>query len=224
MQRQPARVAENPALTYTPWVVHPMPAGPVCPPELWILIPTRDSTSVTHTTIVLTELAMTTQVPHCVYWCERSNIPRSRNTLVDYVRSAVGPGRDRAWCLWVDSDIMIPTESVPALRTAIEASWRSGVGFTAHYPMVSGDSHMIMTKDLPTDFAPNVTAKDMRGFPDGAQVPMCGFGCLLVPQDLRYEFRTDRWGEDVYYWHDHPDEFVSYRRDVRIQHHKAVWL
>lgn len=195
-----------------------------CPRELWVLIPTGNGTSMTHTAIMMTEMAMSLPVPHGVYWVERSNIPRSRNALVHSVRNAVGPDRDRAWCLWVDSDILTPTETIPAIRDAIEWSWRTGIGWTAHYPMVNGDSHMIMTKDLPRDFKPNVKREDLDELPDGAKVPMCGFGLLFVPQDLRYDFYTDQWGEDVYYWHDHPEEHVEFRKDVWIQHHKLVYL
>lgn len=199
------------------------PQGPY-PHELWVLIPTRDCTSVTHTAIVLTELVMSLPVPHAVFWVERSNIPRARNALVQAVRERVGTERGRAWCLWIDSDIMVPTETIPALRAAIERSWQSGIGFTAHYSMTNGDSHMIMTKELPRDFEPNVKRGALEDLLDGTLIPMCGFGCLFIPQDLRYDFRADQWGEDVYYWHDHPEEQVEYRKDVKVGHHKTVWL
>ena len=215
----------SPSTKHKPWIVRPgFLDHPPCPPEFWVLIPTRDCTSVTHTAIVLTELAMSLPVPHSVFWVERSNIPRARNALVASVRQAVGAERDRAWCLWIDSDIMVPTDTVPALRAAIEESWRSGIGFTAHYSMTNGDSHMIMTKELPRDFEPNVKRQDLDALADGTQVPMCGFGCLFVPQDLGYAFYTDQWGEDVYYWHDHPDEFVRYRKSITVGHHKLLWI
>lgn len=194
------------------------------PRELFVCLPTSDARALVHTVIKLMELAMSFEEPHGVYWSQYGNIPRARNALLYDVRTRVGENRDRAWCLWVDSDIYIHDESLPVIREEIIKSWDTGIGWTAHYPMISGDSHLIMTKALPADFTPNVKADKIDKLRDGTKVPMCGFGCLFIPLDLKYEFYTDRWGEDVYYWHDHPDEFVCYRKRIKLSHQKSVFL
>ncbi len=185
------------------------------------LIPTRDSMAVVPTILRAAAIHALLGVEGGLTYTELGNIPRARNALAHDLRRTLG--RDRAWVLWVDSDILLP-EDPGLLLDAIRWSWRTGLAWTAHYAMTDGRSHMMRGRGLDPQVAANFTAAEVAELEEWHPIPQCGFGCLFLPMDLTYEFRSNTAGEDVLYWMDHPDDHAHFAKAVRLRHRKSGWV
>lgn len=189
-------------------------------PEVQVLVPTRDGSAMVQTMVALGRIGLHLPVPSHVWWQQASNIPRCRNDLVYGLRKDIK--RDRAWCLWVDSDIFL-TDLRPVLA-AIERSFQTGEGFTAEYRMGDGRSHCMRAKSLDPEVASNYSHEEIEAADPWMRIGQCGFGFLFLPMDLTYKFYADFAGEDVRYWLDHPEQEVGLAKDILLRHVKTVWL
>lgn len=188
--------------------------------EIRVLLPTRDGTMRASTALALTQLPSLFGRPKPVRFIivSASNIPRGRNKCREKLQEHLGRKTGHAWVLWVDSDIEIV--DIRQVAEAIKHSWDTGVGFTAHYRMASGTSTLL--RRTGADQYRNYTVEELAELPPWFPIPLCGFGLLFHRLDLAYTFRADKWGEDVNYWTDHPEEVVAYAKYVQLTHYKEV--
>ena len=190
------------------------------PREVWICTPTRDGFGVIHTAIAVSRLPGLLNVPGRVIWTEANNIPRGRDALVADLRQEVQ--RDAAWVLWVDSDILLLEEIDPVVE-AIRWSWETGQGWTAHYAMADGRSHMMRGRGLNGKVASNYTAEEVEALPDWHPIEQCGLGFAFIPMDLTYEFHAATAGEDVHFFVD-TDITLAFAKRVHLRHRKSLWI
>lgn len=186
-------------------------------------IPTRDHTGVLQTALGLpaVERRLRETWPDAeldVGVTAASNIPRGRNALLGGFRERVT--EDTAWMLWLDSDILVCDPA--RLGEYLARSLSSGVGFMGDYRMADGRSHMMKTRDL--EDAPHYTPEELAELPDMAEIGMGGFGCLFIRQPMKYIFQAHVLGEDVIFFHDHPDLKVGYAKNLELRHLKSIWL
>jgi hypothetical protein len=173
----------------------------------------------------LSELAVDGAAGSFVVTQGMANVCRGRNEVATGLRRQLG--RDRAWVLWVDDDILC-TDGGP-VAAAIRRAWDDGVGWTAHYRMADGRSHMMAGRGETVGEAPNFTQDQVLALHDWAPVGMCGLGFCYLPLDLTYVWRADTLGEDVRFFLDtQPDvrfaKGIETNGAVGVRHLKSVLL
>lgn len=148
-----------------------------------------------------------------------ANVCRGRNDMAGGLRERLG--RDRAWVLWLDDDILLqdPRPVVEAVRR----SWTEGVGFVADYHMRDGRSHIMRARGATAEAAPNYTQDELAELPDWHPVYQCGMGFCFLPLDLTYCWRADHLGEDVCFFLDTQTE-LRFAKGIKLHHLKTVLL
>jgi hypothetical protein len=148
-----------------------------------------------------------------------ANVCRGRNDMNASLRESLG--RDRAWVLWLDDDVLL-LDGRPVVA-AVRRSWREGVGFVAHYAMRDGRSHMMKGLGRTLEEAPNYTAAELDGLPDWHPIPQAGMGFVFVPMPLDYVWHADTLGEDVHFFLDTGIE-LRYAKAIELRHQKDLLL
>jgi hypothetical protein len=199
----------------------PRPEGTQLPEEVHVAVPTRDATGVLQTALDLFGLGSALGRPVSYSWTAYGSIPRARNALTEHIRAQVG--RDRAWVLWVDSDIFLQG-GIAAVAQAIRWSWQTGCAWTAHYHRADGLSHIMAARDVDGRVARNLTDAEIEALPEWAEVGAAGLGMCFVPMPLDYVWHADRAGEDVLFWIEHPEIRLHLAKRVTLLHMKTTWV
>ena len=189
--------------------------------ELVVGMPTRNGMSVTLTSLTLFTVAGMLKRPVVLTVAEAGNIPRSRNMVMQHVRAKY-PERERAWILWVDSDIYVPSDCAKDIASAIEIAERTRKSWVANYRQSDGANVLIKERSLYG--AEHYTDEELLALPDFSEIPMAGFGFSYVNTPLGYMFHADEAGEDVHFALDNPEVRFHFARNVKAIHKKQVDL
>lgn len=185
-----------------------------------MLTPTRDAMGVLHTALLCAGLGQALGVPGTYNWTESpGNICRGRNDLVRHLRQ--GLGRDRAWVLWVDADLFLA--DCEPVKAAITRAWETGEGFTAHYRMADGRSHLMRARGMDAAVASNYTQDEISALPNWHPIEQAGLGFAYLPMDLNYKFHADAAGEDVCFFVD-TRLCLALAKDIGLRHRKTAWI
>lgn len=190
--------------------------------NLFVGIPTNDGRAMISSCIELFSLSRVIGKPIQLMIGEAGNIPRARNTVMDEIRKILNKNNGTAWTLWIDSDILLPSNSHHLIANAIQWSGQTGKAWVANYKMANHKNVLIKNRDL---YQPiHYTDEELATFAPYSEVGMSGFGLAYLPMDLSYTFHADRWGEDVHFFIDHPDLKIYFAKDILIHHKKTVLL
>ncbi len=189
---------------------------------LLVGIPTHDGRAMINSCMELVLLGNVMQSVMKLMVGEAGNIPRARNIVMDEVRKELNRGTGLAWVLWLDSDIVLTPGSHQSIAHAMRWSHQTGNAWVANYRMGNHQNVLLKQRDL--YLSEHYTDEELTNLPPFAEVAMSGFGLVYLPMDLTYLFHADRWGEDVYFFMDHPNLKIYYANEIVIQHKKTVLL
>ena len=165
---------------------------------LIVAIPSQDGRAAIFILLELHEVSRFLDRSMVLVSGEASNIPRSRNAILDQVRTRY-PDRETTWVLWVDSDIVVPRGSTVAIGEALRWAEAHQVGVVANYRMATGQNVVMVHRDPALNH--HMTDAEWQALPDYAEVGMSGFGFAYLPQPLHYIFHADTTGEDIHFSH-----------------------
>jgi hypothetical protein len=189
--------------------------------SIFVAIPTHDGRAVVHSLIELASLSQLLGGVRVVTG-EGSNIPRTRNLLMDLIRQATPPPPNPAWVLWIDSDILLPLGTANIVAKYIDTAIKTERPWLANYFMANGQS--VLMKDRTLVHARHYSREELAALPDWAEIGMGGFGFAFLPMSLDYEFHADKAGEDIHFWLDHPHLTVHFAKGIALKHRKASWV
>lgn len=193
----PVELAKYPALTQS---------------LLPIWIPSRDNRIDIGTSQMLASISLdvfnTFGKPMQIFSANASNIPRARNAALHGtpIESA------EIWGLWVDDDMIITIDLYPYFHAFVEyalrlpkrhivvVNYRTAIPEENFRPQVM--RHRVMPGAdneifVPQDGMPRFFSLGTQG--------VSGFGLAAGWWPKSYVFHADEWGEDCYFWADHPD-------------------
>lgn len=186
-------------------------------------IPSKDGTGNLSSFLTLLHVGQILPVDLRLAQGEGGNIPVARNVVLRFIRQQ-DPQATTVPVLWWDTDIGIASESLPALAAMIAYGDAHHCAMTANYRMATGHS-TLMKGDRTPGAGHHYTDEEIAALPDRAPVGMSGFGLLYIPaMPLDYTFHADTIGEDVHWWWDHRDLPLMVDKNVKVAHHKLVWL
>jgi len=191
--------------------------------EIIVGIPTHDQRSLVLSILELT--ALSTLLHRRVQFVigEGSNIPRSRNAVVEQIQRTQA-GRATAWMLWLDSDILVPPGSAPIIAEAIRWAEVTHVAIVGNYRMSTGQS-VLMDRRGPDGVPHHYTDAELAALPRPfPEVGLAGLGFTYCEQPLAYRFHADIVGEDTHFWWDHPELHIHWIPRLRLGHHKSQML
>lgn len=188
---------------------------------LLVGVPTHDGRAMITSITALSRVGNILDRPVVFLIGEASNIPRSRNLVMDEARSRAEV-KESAFILWMDSDIMIPASSVPAIVQAIMWSHDTQQNWAAHYRMATGDSVLIAERSR--DGARHYTMDELNAMDNFSSIAMGGMGLSYICMPMDYVFHADVVGEDVNFFLDCPTIDLHYAKEVKIFHRKTVIL
>lgn len=190
---------------------------------LIVAIPTQDRRAVVQSLLELSKVSHILKRPLHFSVSEGSNIPRSRNTIVQDLQHQY-PDRATQWVLWLDSDIIILSGHEAIIAEAVLWAEANQVAVTGNYRMNSGENVLLATRG-PEPPAHHFTDTELDALPKPyPSVALAGFGFLYIEQPLSYRFHADTVGEDIHFWWDHPYIHVHWIPDLHLGHRKAVVL
>lgn len=188
----------------------------------FIAFPTHDGRMVIHSLVELIKLSNLLPGGIELFTAEGGNIPRTRNMVMDQIRSKRTSLPDPCWVLWVDSDILFADGTAEKIAKYCLQSQETGVGWTAHYKMADGTTTVMKNRGVFN--AEHYTPDELYSIPDGTRVGMAGFGLTYLPMPIEYVFHADSAGEDIHFWVDNPQVQVGLAKEIVVRHRKAVWL
>ena len=188
---------------------------------LIVAIPSQDGRAAIFTLLELHEVSRFLDRSMVLVSGEASNIPRSRNAILDQVRTRY-PDRETTWVLWVDSDIVVPRGSTVAIGEALRWAEAHQVGVVANYRMATGQNVVMVHRDPALNH--HMTDAEWQALPDYAEVGMSGFGFAYLPQPLHYIFHADTTGEDIHFWRDNPQIRLHGAKQIHLGHRKSILL
>lgn len=191
------------------------------PNPLIIAIPTADMRAVVPSILELHHVSQLLARPIRFAVAEASSIPRSRNAVLEQLRTAHSD-RSSVWVLWMDSDIVIAPDSARSIAVAIRWADENQAGIVANYRMTDGRSVLMTTRDPET--TKHYTDIELSQIEDFSPIGMAGFGFLYLPPPLNYVFRSDLLGEDIHFWLDHPSLPLHWAKHIQLGHKKSVLI
>ncbi len=160
-------------------------------------IPTHDLRSVVPTLLELGHVGEQLHRPLHFVIGEASNIPRSRNAVLQQLRDAY-PTASHVWMLWLDSDIVLFPGYTEAVVNAIQWAEAHDRVVVANYRMIDGEYVVMANKQGPPYHHYSVGELDQ--LPNYAEVGLAGLGFTYLQQPLEYVFHADDIGEDIHLW------------------------
>jgi hypothetical protein len=191
------------------------------PRPLFICIPTRDGRSVTLTTATVYAVALALKREPTFIIGETGNISRSRNVCMEILRR-YNPGRTSAWAWWIDSDIYIPAMFASAMAETIQEAELRHRNYAVNYQQSNRQNALFKSRAYYQ--AEHYTDQELLDLPHGAEIGMCGLGCVYMLTPLTYIWHSGEAGEDIAFWIDNPDVKVHYARNVGAIHKRQVDL
>ena len=130
---------------------------------------------------------------------EGSNIPRSRNIVLDQPRHAY-PQKETVRVLWLDSDVVIFPGASQAISRAIRWAEEHSTCVVGNYRMAFGDNVLMRTRDQNVPVYPHYTDEELDALPKPyPAVGLAGLGFAYLDQPLAYRFYADAVGEEVHF-------------------------
>jgi hypothetical protein len=185
---------------------------------LIVAIPSHDGRAAIFTVLELRTVSEWLGRSIVVVSGEASNIPRSRNVILEQVREKY-PDRTNRWMLWIDSDIVLLRQSVSAVVEAIRWAEAHHAGVVANYRMASGVNVLMAHPDHH-----HLADDELQALPDYGEIAMAGLGFAYLNQPLSYMFHADATGEDIHFWRDNPGIHLHCAKQIHLGHKKAVLL
>lgn len=190
---------------------------------LLIGVPTQDNRAIIHTVLELQRACGLIQRPAQFLVAQASNIPRSRNIIMEAARQQLYIEPDKPiWILWLDSDILLIPGQAENVAAMIQYAESHQVGITASYNMNDGRSVLMKTRDL--EGQEHYTREDVAAMERGQTVGMAGMGFVYLPMPYDTVFHADTHGEDVLFFRDYPDLPLVVDPHVDLRHWKAQWF
>lgn len=189
------------------------------PSPFFIGCPSRDGQGLVQSVLALGHLEAWLQRPIAFIMGIGSNIPRARNGVMDQIRRDFG--LQTHWVLWWDSDILVTPDQIPAVAAMIRFGQEHQMAVTANYRINTGEHVLMQTIDGTIH---RFTDQGLAALPEWAPIESTGLGFCYCPVEAEYIFHADRMGEDVHFWHDHPDLELRVTKAVQLRHAKTVWL
>ncbi|MCL4520434.1 MAG: hypothetical protein M1415_02415 [Firmicutes bacterium] len=188
---------------------------------LIVAIPTHDLRAIVPTMLELGLVSEQLNRPLHFAIGEASNIPRSRNVVLQQLRDAY-PQTPNLWVLWLDSDIVLFPGYTDAIVAGIQWAEVHNCGIVANYRMANGENVLIANKEGPP--YRHYTTDELDTLPNYAEVGLAGLGFAYFRQPLEYVFHADNVGEDIHLWWDHPELTLCWAKQIRVGHKKLVLL
>ncbi len=131
--------------------------------SLIVAIPTHDLRAVIPSLLELGLVSEQLNRPLHFAVGEASNIPRSRNVVLQQLRDAY-PQTPNPWVLWLDSDIVLFPGYTDVIVAGIQWAEAHECGIVANYRMANGESVLIANKEGPPYH--HYTADELDTFPN----------------------------------------------------------
>ena len=155
---------------------------------------------------------------------EGSNIPRSRNTVLEQLQRAY-PDKETVRVLWLDSDIVIFPGHSGIIGRTMKWAEEHHVCVVGNYRMASGGNVLMATRDQNAPVYHHYSDEELELLPKPYPgVGLAGLGFAYLEQPLAYRFYADAVGEDIHFWWDHAEMPIHWISDLRLGHRKSVLL